>query len=289
MEATKQSEMCFDVRVPYSGKTGFDHKIILQSDVHFDNPKADLSLYEKHLQHAKENGHGVVIVGDFFCAMQGRKDRRGMKSALKESHMVHNYYDQIVDEAVEFLEPYADNILVIFNGNHETAVTKNNERDLIYNLVDKLKYKHGHVIQQGGYHGYIRWKFSKEDAKRSSSQMTRTKTGYFHHGNWGGIISKGVQGVPRYSSMVPDADFVATGHTHDQWCVSHPQFRLRRNGDVEIRKQWHIKIGNYKEEFATANGWAIEKIGMPKSLGYAEVSFIWDASLNDIEIKCRSI
>lgn len=286
MKAQKLGEMCFEVRCDYQASPNFEHKVVLQSDIHFDNPSTNLIEYERELSKAKDLGHGIVIVGDLFCAMQGNKDRRGSKMSLKDSHRVHNYYDKIVDEAVEFFAPYAGNILVIFNGNHETAVSKNNERDLIYNLVDKLQYKHGHEIQQGGYHGYIRWRFSMTN-NEGVPNRTRTKTGYFHHGNWGGVISKGAQAVTRYSSMVPDADFVATGHTHDQWVMSHPQFRLKRSGAVEVHKQWHVKIGTFKEEFSKPNGWAIEKITMPKSIGGAEVVFSYDRKTEDIKINAH--
>lgn len=283
MQAIRKSELCFDVRIINPGKD-LSYKLLLQSDHHIDNPKTEKDRVERHLQKAKDQGYGVIFVGDFFCAMQGTRDRRGSKKDLLQSHIVSNYFDQIIDEAVEFLEPYADNILIMFEGNHETAVTKNNEISLLYRTTQILTQRSGSEIHQGGYHGFVRFKFSKLESSGKYS-MTRTKVGYFNHGNWGGIVSKGSQSVIRYSALVPDADFVASGHTHDQFIIPQAQYKLRGNGTVQMRKQHHIKIGGYKEEFNQKGGWAIERIGMPKPLGCAEIEFVYDQKNDDIVIK----
>jgi hypothetical protein len=50
--------------------------------------------------------------------------------------------------------------------------------------------------------------------------------------------------------------------------MNHPQLRMNEyKRKVEVRNQWHIKTGTYKEEFENGKGWAVEKIGMPKYLG----------------------
>ena len=36
---------------------------------------------------------------------------------------------------------------------------------------------------------------------------------------------------------------------------------------MENKTQWHLKTGTYKEEYMNGSGWAIEKIGVPKSIG----------------------
>ena len=90
---------------------------------------------------------------------------------------------------------------------------------------------------------------------------------YYHHGTPGGIISKGAQWVPRYASMVPDADIVWTGDSHDRWSMEHPQLDLTQNGSTKMAQTLHIKTGTYKQEFEKDGGWAIEKLVLPKAVG----------------------
>ena len=67
---------------------------------------------------------------------------------------------------------------------------------------------------------------------------------------------------------MPDCDIMFSGHTHDGWIV--PQPRMKRNSakrKVQTENQWHVRTGTYKEEFEQGEGWATEKISMPKYIG----------------------
>jgi len=77
--------------------------------------------------------------------------------------------------------------------------------------------------------------------------------------------------------MVPQADIIVTGHTHDSWHVIQPQLRFRQNGETYIKEQVHIKSATYKEEFNREGGWAVEKIVMPKSLGGWWLHFYYES------------
>ena len=46
-------------------------KVLLLSDIHWDNPKCDRELLKRHLDQAKEIGADVLLNGDTFCLMQG--------------------------------------------------------------------------------------------------------------------------------------------------------------------------------------------------------------------------
>ena len=130
-------------------------KIAMLSDIHWDNPKCDWDLLKRDLDYCKTNDIPVMVNGDFFCLMQGKGDRRGNKSDIRPEHNNSKYLDSIVETAVQFFTPYADILTVIGYGNHETAIIKWQETDILQRFVDLLNYKCGTQIQTGGYGGWI--------------------------------------------------------------------------------------------------------------------------------------
>lgn len=232
------------------------------SDWHFDNPKCNRELLFKHLDEAKSKNALIAITGDLFCLMNGRYDPRRSKSAIRPEHNKDNYLDLVINDTAEKLRPYAKNIILVSRGNHETSVSQRMETDITTRFVERLNALEGTNIQVGNYTGYYTLNFTYGGGNNKSLNI-----GY-SHGNWGGVITKGTLSVVRYASYMPDCDIMFSGHTHDGWIMSHP--RLKRNDrkkSVEVQNQWHIKTGTYKEEFASGNGWAVEKIAMPKYLG----------------------
>ena len=61
---------------------GWEQWFLLTSDRHWDNPKSNWELQKAHLDEALERAAGVIDVGDFFCAMQGRWDPRASKEDI---------------------------------------------------------------------------------------------------------------------------------------------------------------------------------------------------------------
>lgn len=239
------------------------------SDWHFDNPKCDRKRLFKDLNEAKEKDALIVITGDLLCLMQGKYDPRRSKSSIRPEHYGDNYIDLVIEDTAEKLRPYAKNILLISEGNHETSVSKRLEADILTRLVERINVLEGTSIKKGAYTGYYTLCFKRATSKRS------LHIGY-SHGHWGGIISKGTQGVPRYASFMPDCDIMFTGHTHDKWIVTHPRLvREDKKHKVRIKEQYHVKTGTYKEEYGEGSGWAAERIGMPKAIGgcFTEVTF----------------
>jgi hypothetical protein len=152
-------------------------------------------------------------------------------------------------------------ILMMGDGNHETAVLNNQEIDPLENVV-RLMRNDGAVTEHMGYQGFVRFVFY-----RGENEAVRRCTLFFHHGAWGGIITKGTMGGGRYASIAPDADVIVNGHNHERSIVAHPCYRIADNGKAWIEQRWHLQTGTYKQEFGGTGGWAIERIVMPKSLG----------------------
>jgi len=239
------------------------------SDVHFDNPKCNRELFFKHMDRALELDAMITITGDFFCLMQGAYDPRKSKSSILLEHNEDNYLDLVINDAANRMIPYAKNIILISRGNHETSVSKRNETDVMERFVERLNLLADSNIQIGNYLGYYTLNFSY--TKGGDSKPINVA---YSHGHWGGIVTKGALSVMRYSAMFPDADIIFSGHTHDSYIMTQPRYRIRNQAyKVQIEKQWHVKTGTYKEEFAEGRGWASERIGVPKHLGGAFTRF----------------
>ena len=254
-------------------------KLFVCSDVHFDNVKCNRKLFFEHMDKALEQNALICITGDFFCLMQGKYDPRSNKSAIRPEHSGDNYLDLVINDAAEKMKKYAKNILLISKGNHETSVSGRCETSIMDRFVERLNLISDSNVQVGQYTGYYTICFDYNDSRKSLD------VGY-SHGNWGGVITKGTLSVVRYASIMPDCDLMFSGHTHDGWIVTHP--RLRRNHvnkRVEIKNQWHIKTGTYKEEFASGKGWAVERIAMPKYLGGCFVDIEYN-SKKDLKFTC---
>lgn len=244
---------------------GLKHEqpIYFTSDWHFDNQKTDEKAIKFLLDDCKNNNGLIILNGDTLCLMQGKYDPRKSKSAIKAKHNNDNYIMSVIDDLVDFLTPYADNILQINQGNHETSVSARMELDVLELLVSKLNAKCNTNVQLGAYMGYIQLAFYNNH--KSSGRVCNIA---YSHGHSGGVVTKGTTIVQRYASIFPDADIIISGHSHDSWLIKHQQFGLNSNKKkLENKTQWHLKTGTYKEEYLNGNGWAVEKIGVPKSIG----------------------
>lgn len=270
------SEHLIEVKMKY--KAGFFQPFLLTSDIHFDNPHCKRDLYYRHLDVAKSRNAGVFTFGDFFCLMQGKYDPRRSKSSVRPEHNVENYLDVVYSDSANQIAPWADQFILFSDGNHETSVLKNLETNPLDNLVEKLNLAHGGKAFRGNYQGFVRFRFEHE-----SGGNVKTKLMFYHHGKWGGVISKGTQGVPRFAAIIPQADLVVTGHTHDKWVVEQPMFHMTESGELKIREQEHIKCSTYKEEFCKSKGFGPERIVMPKALGGQWLEFYFESG----EIKTR--
>ena len=241
----------------------YEQPIYFTSDTHFDNSKTDLKAFKEFLDDCKSNKGLIVFNGDTMCLMQGKYDPRKNKNAIRPEHNNDNYIMSVIDDLVDFLTPYANNILQFNQGNHETSVSTRMELDVLELLVSKLNSKCGTKIQLGAYMGYIQLAFYNNH--KSSGRVCNIA---YSHGHSSGVVTKGTTVIQRYASIFPDADIIISGHNHEQWIVKHQQFRLNTlKKKMENKTQWHLKTGTYKEEYMNGSGWAIEKIGVPKSIG----------------------
>lgn len=262
---------------------GDSQAVLCQTDVHWDNPKCDRATFRRHLDEARDKDAPVLDNGDFFCAMQGKWDKRANKDDLRPEHQNARYLDSLVETAADDLEPYKDLLTVRGRGNHEQSITKKHETDLIDRLVERLRVGGAGHVYAGGYSGFVVFQVLYRGTRRKPFKL------FYHHGHGGGgPVTRGVIQTNRMSVYLADADLVWTGHTHDAWQV--PIARVKLNSDctaVEHTRQVHFRGPGYKEEYGSGyGGWHVERGGPPKPVGATWLIFS-HAGNDDVTVEVR--
>ena len=242
-------------------------KIAMLSDIHWDNPKCDWNQLKKDLDYCKAKDIAVMINGDMFCLMQGKGDRRANKSDIRPEHNNAKYLDSIVETAVEWWSPYAHILTVIGYGNHETAIIKWQETDILQRFVDLLNYKNGSNVYTGGYGGWLTVR-----QHISENINTSFKIKYFHGSGGGGVVTKGALNLTRALEMYEDFDVFTMGHIHENAARNDVRDTISYNSKLGYRqehKQIHLMLtGTYKEEYGDGSkGWHVERGAPVKPTG----------------------
>jgi hypothetical protein len=237
------------------------------SDIHWDNPKCDWRLLKRDLDYCVENNIPIMINGDMFCLMQGRGDRRGNKSDIRPEHNNAKYLDSIVETAVEWWSPYAHLLTVIGYGNHETAIIKYQETDILQRFVDLLNYRNGSQVYAGGYTGWIVVRQTFDINVQSSFKIK-----YAHGFGGGGIVTKGALNLTRALEMYEDFDVFTMGHIHENAARNDVRDTVSFHAKTGYRhdhKQLHMMLtGTYKEEYGDGSkGWHVERGAPVKPTG----------------------
>lgn len=242
--------------------SGWEQRHLLISDIHFDSIHCDRKLLSKHLEQAKSSGAGVIVVGDWFDAMQGKQDRRGSKQDIRPEDKRDNYLDSIVDNSASYLAAYQPHLIMLSDGNHETAITRHAETDLLERLTRYLDTQHM------PYSGFLRFMFSGKSGGRTTKRL------YYHHGaGGGGPVTKGVPAAHRRAASV-EADIYVSGHIHESWYLENVMTKCNDNGRIQYCTQHHVQLPTYKQE--AGEGYHDEKGRPAKPLGGYWLIFHYD-------------
>tara|TARA_Y100001973_G_C5202074_1_gene338637 strand:- start:167 stop:1018 length:852 start_codon:yes stop_codon:yes gene_type:complete len=242
---------------------GSEQKFLFISDVHYDSKKCDRKLLKKHLDKAKEEDALIIIVGDFFDIMATQADRRATKDLLREEYVGGNYIDRIVKDGARFLQPYAHNIFLMSEGNHESAIRKYKETDILERVIERINTENKSKIYRGGYSGYIQLFF--ECSNNNGNQ--RSQTIHYHHGFEGGRRSKGTLAIDLDMAKW-NADIYLSGHSHHKWHFPMSREYLTVRGFIKEKDIHHFRLGSYKK-LDEVYGWSAEKkFEQPRLGGY---------------------
>jgi len=250
--------------------------LLLRSDAHHDSLHCNRGLEKKHLDEAKAKDALILDGGDLFDAMQGRFDPRRNLDDVRPEHKTGRYYDAILDDAVEYYRPYADNWLLLAKGNHESSVYKNINTD----LTSRLQAGMGGKSVIGGYGGWVIFYFN---AYHTRSSM---KIKYFHGAGGEAPVTKGVIQTNRQAVYLPDANVVWNGHNHNEYTITQKRERITTKGELYFDLCHFVRTPGYKDDYANGTGgWEVERGMMPKPQGA-----VWlQLTLDHERVKCKAI
>jgi len=244
---------------------GTKSKIAMLSDIHWDNPKCDWDILKYDLDYCVKESIPIMINGDMFCLMQGRGDNRKNKSDIRPEHNNARYLDSVVETAVEWWEPYAHLLTVIGYGNHETAIIKWQETDILARFVKLLNLKCNSNVMTGGYGGWFIVNQLLREHKNGEKEGTTatTKIKYFHGSGGGGVVTKGALNLTRALEMYEDFDVFTMGHIHENAARNDVRDKIIQGSKTyrHLQKQLHLMLtGTYKEEYGEGSkGWHVER------------------------------
>ena len=270
---TRRGRNVANVKIPYKGK--LDQRFLITADRHWDNPHSNWQMQLNHLRQAQKYNAGIIDIGDLFCAMQGKYDKRANKDSLREEHRCADYFDALVNTASDFFEPYAKSFITLGMGNHESSVSEKHEINLTTRLCKELNQRTGTKLVNGGYSGWVNFIFENEVNKCK----TVYKMWYIHGYGGGGPVTRGVIQSNRKAVYLPDANIVVSGHVHEEWEVSVIRLRSKDDGSTYLDEQRHIQVPTYKEEYSDGyGGWHIETGKPPKPTG---ATWLWFHKLDE--------
>jgi hypothetical protein len=239
-------------------------EFLLISDLHWDNPHCDRGLLKNHLDEALRRNAAIILNGDTYCCMGGKYDRRADKSLIRPEHNTDRYFDAIVDTSVEWFAPYAKNILLIGYGNHETAIIKHGETDLLQRFASTLNYATGSAVEVGGYGGTIDIRVQHDNLRGVNFVVH-----YYHGAGGGGPVTKGVIQDQRLLASTEGYDLTWMGHVHELYYHQNMIHRYDRSTKTLLQKPIHqLRTATYKEEWDGGYmGFHTERGRGPKPLG----------------------
>lgn len=278
---SKKSRNVVEVKVQIKRNQEWEFPVLLSSDRHWDNPKSLLDLQKEHLDQAKKADAPVLDFGDLFCMMQGKYDKRSSKQDIRPEHQVSNYFDTVINDAANFFKPYAKQLVVLGEGNHETAVTKAHEINPIERLVALLNTVEGASVSNGGYSGWVIFNFYEPGGTKSGPR-TRVVLHYDHGSGGGAAITKDMIGHSRRQLYI-DADIICSGHNHHAWSDEAVRLKVSTTGQVQRSIITHIKIPTYKDDYGDGyGGFAVERNMAPRPLGAYWLRFKFSSKHNKV-------
>lgn len=216
-------------------------RFFLFSDLHIDSPLCDRKRLKQDLDMAVEQDAKILINGDVFDFLLFRDFKRSTPS--NQANFDDDQIGVIIDDVFEFLKPYADRILGIGLGNHETSVIKYHHIDPVRMLIYKLESECNVKISHLGYTGFIRFSF-----RRGKSGSYKTYDIWYNHGAGGGGKSKGIlQHNDVASNYV--ADLYWMGHNHANIAdFDYPITLINNTGKLETKNRMFARTAGYQRD-----------------------------------------
>jgi len=218
----------------------------LISDCHIGGAHTDHKFLKRELKQAASDGCRISVNGDVFDCILTRDLKRYRPEALHPRLQGRsNILNETVKMGVEIFGPFAPYIDMIGCGNHEAAVEKHHNKDMIQDLVEELNTDFGGNIDYGGYSGFIQYRCKRMPGGKGDPSTIFTI--YYHHGAGGNApVTKSMIDFARKSVWI-DSDLVWVAHKHHSVGDTTPlQMRCPRQGDQPVfDQQVFVMTGGY--------------------------------------------
>lgn len=264
MEIIEHSGNSHTMKFPANKENNHTVPFLLVSDVHYDSRKCQRDLLKKHFDHIKKQNGFIMCFGDWFDVMGCYRDPRSKSADIRPEYISQNrsYLDLIVEDSFRFLENYKNNLIFMSDGNHETAIKKHRDTDILNTLVFLLR-QSGSKVVKGGYSGFIN--LSLFEQKRKCPYIIA-----YHHGKGGNAPrSKGILHMDIDFKNYPDSNLFVSGHNHQKGLWPSVCYRRKTSGKIIHDTRYWLKTGTYKrnESHTLMGGWEVEKGFDPTPLG----------------------
>jgi len=224
------------IKIDYSKEKTHWH--FLCSDLHFGNKGQNRKALKKDFDLAFERKANIYINGDTMeLILPGDKKRyTGGSSA----YGTDNDVNMTINDAYDFLSPYAHLIRYIGCGNHETMYQKYNNFDPTQQLIYSLNKEHKTNIAHGQYCGFILLKYHIKD------QQVRTFKIFYNHGQGStSEVTKGTIDISRHMAT-KNADLIHLGHKHTKVLLpSEYILDVNMNGEIIERERCGMITASY--------------------------------------------
>ena len=220
-------------------KAGTTLKLALFSDIHFDSLDCDKATLKKHLDFCLKDGRYILIGGDLFDAILLRDGKRAVNHLMEKGD---NQLNIKINEIVEFLRPYKDNILFIGRGNHEESILKYSGVDILELTTQLLNAGSKHQIQYGNYANFLRFNF----VNKSNRSLLHYDIFENHGAGGNSPVTKGMIDFNRIAKGTL-TDLIWLGHKHNAIAdYSDPIMYLDQNGEVKMKNRQCIQTPSYQ-------------------------------------------
>ena len=189
-----------------------EFKFALFSDMHIDAKHCEREQLKQNLDYCHKNYDGILINGDTFSCL--------LPKDLKRFTLAHAFgdrddiLDHIIDYVTDFLSPYADKIMFVGMGNHETSALKFHGTNPAARLCRQLK-ESGGSPKFGDYRNFLRFKF-----EHGKNGRVRTYTLWTNHGIGAG--AKRSRGVMEWDMIYAKYDANAYWQAHNHMAGIDP-------------------------------------------------------------------
>lgn len=247
-------------------------EFLVISDAHFDSPHCHRKHLKRELDRCLKDGIPVLLNGDWFDVMGAMRDPRSAKGGVLPEYDRANYFDLVIEDAIEFFKPYRNLLLGYVQGNHESAILKHQETDPQKRFVYGLGFdKDVAEMLTLGYTGSLHITAPRADKTPGGTTSTNI---YYHHGKGGNApMTGGAITLRRTMMSEVGYDLYIFGHKHiSEWdCLTTTRIdRLGRPHKVAIQG---IHVPSLKDTRWLLEGWEVEKGFAPPVIGTVSVLY----------------